>query len=49
MSGFFYKFFSELADRSPFVTVELKNNVEVEGKLKHVDGNLNLCLEDTTS
>lgn len=42
----FASFFRTLLDKNAIITVELKNDVKIKGKLTYVDGNMNFNLVD---
>ncbi|KAL4472342.1 hypothetical protein ABPG72_002825 [Tetrahymena utriculariae] len=42
----FASFFRTLLDKNAVITVELKNDVKIKGKITYVDGNMNFNLVD---
>lgn len=49
MSVFMHPIFRSLAEKNTELTVTLKNSIVIQGKLIHVDSNLNMHLSPATS
>ncbi|CAG9326877.1 unnamed protein product [Blepharisma stoltei] len=49
MSVQFHPLFKTIAERDTRITITLKNNIELSGKLHYIDTNLNMNITDVTT